>query len=137
MSSEDVMIRYAINQPLDAADVARLFDASTIRRPTGDLARIGRMLQHGNLTVSAWDGAKLVGISRALTDFAFCCYLSDLAVDKAYQRHGIGREMLAITRREIGDEVALILLAAPEAMDYYPKVGFEKIANGYIIKRAR
>jgi predicted N-acetyltransferase YhbS len=131
------MITYEINKPLDAADVARLFDASTIRRPTGDLPRIARMLEHGNLTISAWDGGKLVGVSRALTDFVYCCYLSDLAVDKAYQRHGIGKEMIALTRREIGDQVALILLAAPEAMDYYPKVGFEKINNGYIIRRTR
>jgi len=131
------MITYEINRPLDAADVARLFNASTIRRPTGELPRIARMLEHGNLTVSAWDDGRLVGISRALTDFAYCCYLSDLAVDKAYQRHGIGREMIAITRREIGEQVALILLSAPEAMDYYPKVGFEKIENGYIVKRKR
>ncbi|HKU97670.1 MAG TPA: GNAT family N-acetyltransferase [Vineibacter sp.] len=131
------MITYEINKPLDAADVARLFDASTIRRPTGDVPRIAKMLQGGNLTISAWDGDKLVGISRALTDFAYCCYLSDLAVDKAYQRHGIGKELIAITRREIGEQVALILLSAPEAMDYYPKVGFDKIANGYIIKRTR
>lgn len=131
------MITYAVNKPLEAADVARLFDASTIRRPTGDLPRIAKMLEHGNLIISAWDGDKLVGVSRALTDFAFCCYLSDLAVDQAYQRHGIGKEMLAITRRELGDQVALILLAAPEAMDYYPKVGFEKIGNGYIVKRTR
>jgi predicted N-acetyltransferase YhbS len=131
------MIDYEINRPLEAADVARLFDASTIRRPTGDLPRIARMLEHGNLTVSAWDGERLVGISRSLTDFAYCCYLSDLAVDGAYQRQGIGNELIAITRREIGEQVALILLAAPEAMDYYPKVGFEKVANGYVIKRKR
>lgn len=131
------MITYAVNRKLEAADVARLFDASTIRRPTGDLPRIAKMLEHGNLTISAWDGDRLVGISRALTDFAYCCYLSDLAVDQAYQRHGIGKEMLALTRRELGDQVALILLAAPEAMDYYPKVGFEKIGNGYIVKRTR
>lgn len=131
------MITYEINKKLEPADVARLFDASTIRRPTGDLPRIARMLQHGNLTVSAWDAGKLVGISRALTDFAYCCYLSDLAVDKAYQRGGIGKAMIDITRREIGEQVALILLAAPEAMDYYPKVGFEKILNGYIVKRQR
>jgi GNAT superfamily N-acetyltransferase len=129
------MITYAINKPLDAADVARLFDASTIRRPTDDLPRIARMLAHGNLTISAWDGDRLIGISRSLTDFAFCCYLSDLAVDKAYQHHGIGKEMIAMTRRVIGEQTALILLAAPEAMDYYPKVGFDKITNGYIIKR--
>ena len=78
-----------------------------------DLPRIAKMLEHGNLTISAWDGDRLVGISRALTDFAYCCYLSDLAVDQAYQRHGIGKEMLALTRRELGDQVALILLAAP------------------------
>lgn len=131
------MITYEINKPLDAADVARLFDASTIDRPTGDVARIARMLQHGNLTVSAWDGDRLVGISRSLTDFAFCCYLSDLAVDKTYQHHGIGKEMIAITRREIGEQTTLLLLAAPEAMDYYPKVGFAKIENGYIIRRTR
>ncbi|MCW5747969.1 MAG: GNAT family N-acetyltransferase [Alphaproteobacteria bacterium] len=131
------MITYAVNRPLEAAEVARLFDASTIRRPTGDLPRIAKMLAHGNLTISAWDGERLVGVSRALTDFAYCCYLSDLAVDKAYQHRGIGKELLALTRRELGDQVALILLAAPEAIDYYPKVGFEKIGNGYIIKRMR
>lgn len=131
------MITYAVNRPLEAAEVARLFDASTIRRPTGDLPRIAKMLAHGNLTISAWDGERLVGVSRALTDFAYCCYLSDLAVDKAYQHRGIGKELLALTRRELGDQVALILLAAPEAIGYYQKVGFEKIGNGYIIKRTR
>jgi ribosomal protein S18 acetylase RimI-like enzyme len=131
------MITYEINKPLDAADVARLFDASTISRPTDDVPRIARMLQHGNLTVSAWDGDKLVGISRSLTDFVFCCYLSDLAVDATYQHHGIGKEMIAITRREIGEQTTLLLLAAPEAIDYYPKVGFAKIENGYVIRRTR
>ncbi|PKO93410.1 MAG: GNAT family N-acetyltransferase [Betaproteobacteria bacterium HGW-Betaproteobacteria-1] len=130
-------IEYRHNFPLAAADVAAVFDSSGIRRPTGDLARIERMFANANLTFSVWHNEKLVGVCRALTDFSYCCYLSDLAVDMAYQKHGIGRELIARVQDTIGDEVALILLSAPEAMEYYPRIGFEKVENGFIIKRAR
>ena len=130
-------IEYRHNFPLEVADVAAVFDASGIRRPTKDLARIERMFANANLILSAWHEGKLVGVCRALTDFSYCCYLSDLAVDKAFQKHGIGRELIARAHSAIGEEVALILLSAPEAMGYSPKVGFEKIENGFIIKRAR
>lgn len=130
-------IEYRHNFPLEAAGVAAVFDASGIRRPTKDLARIERMFANANLIFSAWHEGKLVGVCRALTDFSYCCYLSDLAVDKAFQKHGIGRELIARVRSTVGEEVALVLLSAPEAMKYYPKVGFEKIENGFIIKRAR
>jgi len=130
-------IEYRHNFPLEVADVAAVFDASGIRCPTKDLARIERMFANANLILSAWHEGQLVGVCRALTDFSYCCYLSDLAVDKAFQKHGIGRELIARTHSAIGEEVALILLSAPEAMGYYPKAGFEKIENGFIIKRAR
>lgn len=132
-----IEIEYRHNFPLEAADVAAVFDASGIRRPTKDLARIERMFANANLILSAWHEGKLVGVCRALTDFSYCCYLSDLAVVKAFQKHGIGRELIARVRSTVGEEVALVLLSAPEAMKYYPKVGFEKIENGFIIKRAR
>lgn len=130
-------IEYRQNVPLAAADVAVLFDDSGIRRPTHDLPRIERMFANANLVFSAWNQGKLVGVCRALTDFSYCCYLSDLAVAKAYQQHGIGLELIARVQEAIGEEVALILLSAPEAMGYYPKVGFEKVENGFIIKRSR
>lgn len=130
-------IEYRHNFPLDPVEVARVFDASGIRRPTTDLPRIARMLEGGNLTISAWCEGRLVGVCRALTDYSYCCYLSDLAVDRAHQKHGIGRAMIDRVRAVIGEEVSLILLSAPEAMDYYPRLGFEKIANGYVIRRAR
>jgi N-acetylglutamate synthase-like GNAT family acetyltransferase len=132
-----IQIEYLQNTSLAAADIVAVFDASGIRRPTTDLARIERMFANANLVFSAWHEGKLVGVCRALTDFSYCCYLSDLAVDKAYQKHGIGRELIARVQQLIGDEVALILLSAPEAMEYYPKVGFEKVENGFIIKRIR
>ncbi|MDQ1362376.1 MAG: hypothetical protein QG652_236 [Pseudomonadota bacterium] len=130
-------IEYRHNYPLDASAVVLVFEASGIRRPTQDLARIERMFSNANLVISAWHENRLVGVCRALTDFSYCCYLSDLAVDKTFQHHGIGRGLIDRVRAVIGDEVALILLSAPEAMEYYPRVGFEKIENGYIIKRIR
>jgi ribosomal protein S18 acetylase RimI-like enzyme len=130
-------IEYRHNISLAAADVAAVFDASGIRRPTKDLARIERMFANANLVISAWDQNKLVGVCRALTDFSYCCYLSDLAVDKTYQKHGIGSELITRLQEAIGDEVALILLSSPEAMGYYPKLGFEKVENGFIVKRIR
>lgn len=131
------MIDYRLNVPLEPAAVARVFDASGITRPTADLDRIGRMLANANLLISAWDGAQLVGVCRAVTDFAYCCYLSDLAVDKAWQRQGIGGELIRLTREAIGAEVSLILLSAPGAMAYYPTQGFQQAENAFVIRRQR
>ena len=128
-------VEYRHNQPLDPTDVVRVFDASGIRRPTSDLPRIARMFAAPALVVSAWIDARLVGVARSLTDYAYCCYLSDLAVDRAYQRLGIGRELVARTRAVICDEVALIMLASPEAMSYYPTIGFEKADNAFVVRR--
>ena len=72
---------------------------------------------------------------RALTDFSYCCYLSDLAVNKSHQGQGIGQQLIVQVKQEIGDQVALILLSASSAMSYYPRIGFENIENGFIIKR--
>lgn len=129
------MIVYRLNHPLDAAEVARVFDASGINRPTSDLPRIARMFANANLVVSAWDDDRLVGVARALTDHAYCCYLSDLAVDAVYQKQGIGHELISRVQDDIGENVTLILLSAPSAMAYYPKVGFTLADNAYVIRR--
>lgn len=130
-------IEYRHNYPLDLAEVARVFDASGITRPTADLPRIARMFAAPSLVISAWLGGRLVGVSRALTDYAYCCYLSDLAVDKSVQGRGIGKELIARTKAVIGDEVSLVLLSAPGAMSYYPAVGFQQAENAFVIKRRR
>jgi len=131
------MIEYRDDAQLDPAEVARVFDASGIRRPTSDLARIGRMFERADLVISAWDAGRLIGVARSLTDFCFACYLSDLAVDRAYQRSGVGRELVRRTQERIGDEVKLLLQSAPEAMGYYPKLGFTLADNAYFIPRKR
>jgi predicted N-acetyltransferase YhbS len=131
------MITYKHNLPLDPKDIARVFDASGIVRPTADLSRIARMFDNANLVISAWNSNMLVGICRALTDYSYCCYLSDLAVDREYQGHGIGRALIKHVQDAIGEETSLILLSAPGAMSYYPQTGFYTIENGFIIKRKR
>ncbi|WCK55491.1 GNAT family N-acetyltransferase [Aneurinibacillus sp. Ricciae_BoGa-3] len=130
-------IIYKINEPVKAEDVIQVFGNSGITRPIGDKERIQKMLDHANIIITAWNHNKLVGIARALTDFSYCCYLSDLAVDKAFQKSGIGRQLIDKVKEIIGEEVALILLSAPNAMEYYPKVGFDKVDNGFIIRRKR
>ena len=131
------MIDYRRDVPLRTEDIIRVFQASGIRRPIDDAARIGRMFAQSNLVLSAWEGERLVGVCRALTDFSYCCYLSDLAVDRACQHQGIGRELVERTRALLGEEVSIILLSAPEAMDFYPRLSFEPVANGFIVRRAR
>jgi len=128
-------ITYKINTRISTEEVADLFTKSGINRPVNDLPRIKKMIDNANLTITAWDGSKLVGISRSLTDFCYCCYLSDLAVDKKYQHKGIGRKLIKLTKKEVGDNSMLLLLSAPDAMDYYQKVKFDKVNNGFIINR--
>ena len=130
-------IEYRHNYPLDPVDVARVFDASGITRPTSDLPRIARMFAAPSLVISAWQGGRLVGVSRSLTDYSYCCYLSDLAVDKALQGRGVGKELIRRTQSIIGDEVSLILLSSAGAMSYYPTVGFQQVDNAFVIRRKR
>lgn len=130
-------IEYKINIPLLSADVSGVFKSSGIKRPADDLTRIQRMIDNADVNVSAWDGEKLVGIARAITDFAYCCYLSDLAVSKDYQKSGIGTELVNRLREHLGDEVSLLLLSAPTAMDYYPRIGFEKTEKAFLIPRVK
>lgn len=128
-------IIYRIDITPETDQIIDVYNSSGINRPTDDKERIKKMYDNSNLIVTAWDNDKLVGISRSLTDYCYCCYLSDLAVRKDYQTSGIGKKLIELTKNEIGEQTALILLSAPIAMGYYPKVGFQKTDNAFLIKR--
>lgn len=130
-------ITYKTGPVSEIEEIIDVYRSSGINRPITDQQRIQKMYTNSNLIISAWDGDKLVGISRALTDFCYCCYLSDLAVRAEYQHQGIGKKLVALTKEEVGDQTTLILLAAPSAIEYYPKIGMETIGNGFIIKRTK
>jgi ribosomal protein S18 acetylase RimI-like enzyme len=104
------------------------------RRPVDDPGRIELMLKHGNVLITAWKDSLLVGVSRAITDFSFCCYLSDLAVDEAFQKQGIGKRLIQETHLVAGPQTKLILLAAPAAVDYYPKIGMERFTDCFLLR---
>ena len=129
------MIAYRTGNDLDLDAVIELYVDSTLgeRRPVSERSRMQRMLEHANLVVTAWDGARMVGISRSLTDFVYATYLSDLAVRKSYQRTGIGRELVRLTR-DAAPRAMLILLAAPAAEKYYPHIGFEHHPQAWILR---
>ncbi len=132
-------IAYALEPGLSAEEFRAVLIASTLgeMRPVGDLERLERMLRKASLILTARDGERLVGISRAITDFSFCCYLSDLAVDAAYQRRGIGKRLIAETHRGAGEETMLILIAAPAAEEYYPKIGMQQRPSCWTVPRSR
>jgi ribosomal protein S18 acetylase RimI-like enzyme len=113
-------IVYAVEPDLSAEAFRDILIASTLskRRPVSDIARLDRMLRQADIIVTARDGERLVGISRAVTDFAYCCFLSDLAVDVSYQHQGIGKRLIDETRMRAGECTTLILVAAPAAETY-------------------
>lgn len=130
------MIHYYHDKKITVDQFIDVLNRSTLgeRRPVNDRARMAKMLEHGNLLVTAWDGDQLVGVSRALTGFTFCCYLSDLAVDIAYQKQGIGKELIRLTKAACGEKTTLLLLAAPAAANYYPKIGMERFTDCFLIR---
>ena len=130
-------IRYSSEQRPKTEQIIELYRSSGISRPIDDFERIRRMYQNSNLVVTAWDDEILVGVARSITDFAYCCYLSDLAVRSDNQNRGIGKKLIEFTRDVIGEKCMLLLLSAPGAMEYYPHIGFEKVQNGFVIKRLK
>ncbi len=132
-------IQYHVDRRLTADEFIDVLKRSTLgeRRPIDDRVCIQAMLDHANLVCTAWDGSKLVGVARSVTDFAYCCYLSDLAIDEAYQRNGIGRKLIALTQAKLGPRAKLILLAAPKAVDYYPKFGFQGHPSAWVIEATK
>jgi GNAT superfamily N-acetyltransferase len=129
-------MKYDIERELTPAEFIDVLRRSTLaeRRPVDDVARIAKMIAGADLVVTARDAdGKLVGVSRAITEFAYCTYLSDLAVDEAFQGRGIGRELVRVTHEKAGLETRLILLAAPAAASYYPHIGLEKHDSCWMI----
>ncbi len=124
------MIDYRQDLRPQASEIAALYDASSLRRPTGDLSRIAAMYAGSNLVLSAWDGDRLVGILRGWTDGTFDGYVCDLAVEPGVQGEGVGRKLLDLARAA-NPEVQFVLRASKLAADYYAHLGWRKIENGW------
>jgi GNAT superfamily N-acetyltransferase len=126
---------YRLGNDLDLDQVIELYHASTLaeRRPVDDRQVMAAMIRHANLVITAWDGDLMVGMARTLTDFSYVGYLADLAVRQSHQRQGIGIQMIKLTREKMGPRSMLVLLAAPEAVSYYPRVGFARHESAWTL----
>jgi len=120
-------IQYAYEPELSAEDFQAILKSSTLaqRRPAEDLARLNSMLRNADIIITARAEGNIIGISRAITDYSYCCYLSDLAVDTKFQKQGIGKKLLIETHQKAGLQTTLFLVSAPAAEDYYPKIGLK------------
>lgn len=119
-------IEYKLNPKLTVNEFIDILNRSTLgeRRPIDNLKCIDGMLKNADIIVVATNNKKIIGVARSVTDFYYCCYLSDLAVDKKYQNKGIGKNLINMTQKQLNDKCKIILLSAPKATEYYPKIGF-------------
>lgn len=134
-------IAYGVNSHITTAEFIAVLRASTLgaRRPVDDVECMEGMLRHASLIVTARtqpDG-ELIGVARSVTDFHYACYLSDLAVDSRWQQQGVGRHLIRLTRQQLGPRCQLMLLAAPAAADYYPRLGFDHHPQAWILRPGR
>jgi GNAT superfamily N-acetyltransferase len=127
-------IIYKVESSLEPSEFIDVLKRSTLgeRRPIDDFERIKKMCENANLIITARLDGKLIGITRSITDFTYCTYLSDLAVDKEYQKKGIGKKLIEETKK-LTLQAKLILLSAPAAVNYYPKIGMKKHEHCFIL----
>ena len=127
-------INYQVNPTISVQDLISILKKSTLglRRPLADLEAMESMLAHANYYIGAYENGQLVGLARAMTDFVYTTYLADLAVNEKYQHQGIGKELIKILKINI-PRAKLILLAAPAAEAYYPKIGMQNHPHCYFV----
>lgn len=129
---------YKLEPNLATEEFIDILHRSTLaeRRPVSDKELISKMLKNASLIITCRNGQnKLIGVSRAITDYSFCTYLSDLAVDEKYQHQGIGKKLIEHTHKHAGLETTLILLAAPKAHTYYEHIGMEQSSSCWLQKK--
>lgn len=128
-------LTFKVNEPLLPEQMAEVFRLSGLKRPYNDLERMEKMIDQADVLISCWDGERVIGVARAITDYCYCCYLSDLAVITEYQKRNIGKNLVQLLQETLGDQVAIVLLSSEEALSFYPQIGFEQATNAFRIAR--
>ena len=138
-SGQGMNIQYKIGEQITPEQFADILKRSGLaeRRPADDPECLAGMIMNSNLVVTAWSDERLVGIARSVTDFHYCCYLSDIAVDRDFQKSGIGRKLIEHTQSRLGKKCKIILLSAPAAVDYYPHIGFERHDEAWVLSAGK
>ena len=91
--------------------------------------RIPRLLENASISLAARnDENRLIGVLLGLTDFAYWLYVTDLGVDRDYERQGIGRSLMKQAHELAGGEkdIAVYLIANEDAVPFYEKLGMKR-----------
>ena len=130
-------IEYKVNPNISSSEFIEILKNSTLgkRRPIEDSETIKGMIENADIIVTATIDDKIIGVARVVTDFNYCCYLSDLAVDEQYQKNGIGKKLISKVQEQLNDKCKIILLSAPDATEYYPKIGFTQHNSAWTLGR--
>ena len=130
-------IKYKLNPKLTTDEFIDILNCSTLgkRRPINNKECIEGMLKNADIIVVAKKSDKIIGVARSVTDYNYCCYLSDLAVDEKYQKNGIGKKLISKVQEQLSDKCKIILLSAPDAKEYYPNIGFIKHPSAWTLSR--
>lgn len=128
-------ITYQLTTNMSTKEFVDILNRSTLgeRRPVDNLECIESMIKNADIIVTAVINDNIVGVARAVTDFSYCCYLSDLAVDTVFQHQGIGKKLIQKVREQLGSKCKVILLSAPAAVEYYPKIGFTQHSSAWVL----
>ena len=128
-------IVYAQEHALSAAEYIAVLGSTYMasRRPVGNVERVTKILAGSNMVVTAReaDGA-IVGVLRGISDGEWVCYVADLVVHADHQRKGIGTGLLDECKRLLGPGMGIVLVAYPEAVDYYRRIGMGEMQAFYI-----
>jgi ribosomal protein S18 acetylase RimI-like enzyme len=137
MSKDGIIYAVENNVSIDEFRSLLVDSGLGVRRPVDDTTRLESMLRNANLTVTARCDGLLVGIARSVTDFVFCCYLSDLAVSKHVQGRRIGAQLIEETRKHLGPTVSVILSSVPESVGFYQSINMQPLPSGFWFRRER
>lgn len=119
----------------DSKLIMHLYNNAGLKRPIENKERIEKMFKHSNIIITAWHNNILIGVSRAMADFGYWCFLADLAVNSNYQKMGIGQKLIDKTRSKAGKYCTLVLLSAPTAISYYERIGLRDLNNAFSLDR--
>lgn len=91
--------------------------------------RISKLVKNVSISLVARNEMGLiVGVLFGLTDYAYWLYVTDLGVDRNYERQGIGKRLMKAAHNEAGGEkdIAVYLIANENAISFYEKLGMKR-----------
>ena len=133
-------ITYAQEQSLTARDYIAVVGSTYMaeRRPVSNPVRIAKILAGSNMIVTAREeSGEIVGVLRGVSDGEWVCYVADLAVRDGHQRKGIGTGLLDKCKSILGPGMGIVLVAYPEAVDYYRRIGMGEMLAFYVDREIR